>query len=171
MVIKIRCCECRRVVRAAPQAGDRQKVCCAECRAKRKRKQAKRRRQQDIIAAREDELRRQHRHRDKARAQRDASAAAEPGAEAECHAPAESHNLPNLQQEASNIVDLVWRVSRPRLERELARQLRENKASSQQATPEMWQRGAGCHAPGEVRSEAKNGSESSDSVDRCHAPG
>ncbi|MBI5544018.1 MAG: hypothetical protein HY901_09035 [Deltaproteobacteria bacterium] len=171
MVVKIRCCECRRVVRAAPQAGERQKVCCPECRAARKRKQARRRRQRDLVGAKEDEVRRQRRHREKVRAAQSRPADPPLADGRDCHAPADSRKSPELRAKAAKIVDVLWRVSRPRLERELMRELLENKARQQQREAEIWQAGEGCHAPGEARSRGKNPAESVDSVDHRHAPG
>lgn len=167
MYVSIRCCECRTVIRVAPQFAGRQKVCCDACRAERRRRQAKQRRQRDLEGTRQDDLRRQHRRRKKLREQRACGEAAA----GDRHAPDEARNLAELRAKVSEIVDRALSLSRADLKRAVLRELREMKALAGSTSAKAWQCPGGCHAPVEVRSGGKDARDPSGSVGLCHAPG
>ncbi len=118
MVTRRRCAECGRRFEAAVTASKTQKVCGAECRLARRRKQARRRRQDDLDGHREDEAERQRVCRAARRAARGALAA---GSAARCHAPASVAKGWKGQDEIDRIVAEAFQRSRAGLERELRR--------------------------------------------------
>jgi hypothetical protein len=136
-------CACGRRFRPAATAARYQKVCCPECRLKRRRRQAKRRRQADLEGHRADDAERQRRHRARAKEARlgaavaPRAAATAPTASLElgdggprlgcgggCHGPASDGKCSELQGRIGEIVADAVRRSRTGFEQELRRMLR-----------------------------------------------
>jgi len=115
MTVRCRCTECRKRFVASPKSGDKQRVCCEQCRVIRRRKLARRRRRQDVEGFRADERERQRRRRK----------GPVPGplglCEPECHVSASTCKSLEVQEEIHRILDGPFRLSRAGFARELAR--------------------------------------------------
>jgi hypothetical protein len=111
----------------APQAGKKQRVCSAECRAIRCHRLGRSRRQKDLEGFRADERERKRNHRRRiaeTRAQMVVIDTAEsvPGQESsKCHALPSARNAAKLHGEIHRILDGPFRVSRARFGREIGR--------------------------------------------------
>ena len=108
MSTRKRCSECRKTFTPSPRARSRQRVCGAECRARRDRTLARQRRRAELHAYRADERERQKTHR------------ASP-LEAACNAPASASNPLKLQKKIGRIVARTLALSRASLMRDLPR--------------------------------------------------
>jgi hypothetical protein len=126
MATRSRCTECGKRFVPAPQVGQRQRVCSAECRASRCRRLARSRRLKDLEGFRGDERERKRNHRRRvAEAQAQVVSGmteAVPGQESpKCHAPGSTCKILKLQDEIHRILDGPFRVSRARFGREQRR--------------------------------------------------
>lgn len=126
MVTRIRCTECGKRFVAAPQVGQRQRVCSAECRASRCRRQARSRRLKDLEGFQADDRERQRDHRRRVgEARADVVSGmgdSVPGQESpKCHAPPSDRKILKLQDEIHRILDGPFRVSRAKFGREQRR--------------------------------------------------